>query len=98
MGVDPLTVEPDNWKAEVDNEAVRVLRYRAGPRAKGIRHGHSDHLVVFLTNGKNLVDRPDGQTFIAVRKRGEVISAPAGEHAPENLLDEPLEVILVERK
>jgi hypothetical protein len=97
-GVDPLTVEPDNWKAEVDNEAVRALRYRAGPRAKGIRHGHSDHLVVFLTNGKNLVDRPDGQTFIAVRKRGEVISAPAGEHAPENLLDEPLEVLLVERK
>jgi hypothetical protein len=98
IGADPLTVDADNWKVEVDNEAVRALRYRAGPRAKGPKHGHSDHVVVFLTKGKNLVDRPDGQTFVSVRKPGEVVSAPAGEHAPENLLDDPLEVILVERK
>jgi hypothetical protein len=54
--------------------------------------------VVFLTAGKALVDRAGGETFVSVRKRGDVISAPAGEHAPENLLDEPLEVVLIERK
>ncbi|MEO8008026.1 MAG: hypothetical protein ABI728_05840 [Betaproteobacteria bacterium] len=33
-----------------------------------------------------------------VRKARDVISAGAGEYAPENLLDDPVEVIVVERK
>lgn len=98
VGADALAADPEHWKVEVENEAARALRYRAEPRAKGVTHGHPAHVVVFLTDGKALVDRPGGETFISVRKRGDVISAPAGEHAPENLLDEPVEVILIERK
>jgi quercetin dioxygenase-like cupin family protein len=98
LGADALKADPEHWKVEVENEAVRALRYRAEPRAKGVKHGHPAHVVVFLSDGKALVDRPGGETFISVRKRGDVVSAPAGEHAPENLLDEPVEVILVERK
>ncbi len=98
VGADALVVDPDHWKAEIDNDAVRALRYRGDPRAKGVMHGHAAHVVVFLTSAKTLVDQPGGKTFISVRKRGDAISVPAGEHAPENLLDEPVEVILVERK
>lgn len=98
VGADPLAVDPDHWKVEVDNEAVRALRYRDGPRAKGVTHGHAAHVVVFLTSAKTLIDQPGGKTFVSVRKRGDAIRAPAGEHAPENLLDEPVEVIVVERK
>jgi hypothetical protein len=98
IGADALAADAGHWKVEAENEAVRVLRYRTEPRAKGAVHGHPAHVVVFLTDVKTLVDRPDGSTFISVRKRGDVISAPAGEHAPENLLDEPVEVILIERK
>jgi len=67
-------------------------------RAKGVMHGHAAHVVVFLTSAKTLIDQPGGKTFISVRKKGDAISVPAGEHAPENLLDESVEVILVERK
>ena len=98
LGADALKADPEHWKVEVENETVRALRYRAEPRAKGVTHGHPAHVVVFLSDAKALVDRPGGETLISVRKRGDVISAPAGEHAPENLLDEPVEVILVERK
>lgn len=98
VGDDALAVDPEHWKVEVDNEAIRALRYRGDPRAKGATHGHAEHVVVFLTSAKTLVDQPGGKTFISVRKRGDAIMAAAGEHAPENLLDEPVEVILVERK
>lgn len=98
VGADALVADPDHWKTEVDNDAVRALRYRGDPRAKGVLHGHAAHVVVFLTSAKTLVDQPGGKTFVSVRKRGEAISVPAGEHAPENLLDEPVEVIVVERK
>ena len=98
MGADALVVDPDHWKAEVDSDAVRALRYRGDPRVKGVQHGHATHVVVFITNAKTLLPQPDGKSVVAVRKAGEVISVAAGEHAPENLLDEPVEVILVERK
>jgi len=98
VGADALIVNPDDWKAEADNEAVRTLRYRGDPRVKGVLHGHPAHVVVFLTNAKTLLPQPDGKSFVSVRKAGEVINVAAGEHAPENLLDEPVEVILIERK
>ena len=98
VGADALVADPDHWKTEVDNDAVRALRYRGDPRAKGVMHGHAAHVVVFLTSAKTLIDQPGGKTFVSVRKRGEAIGVPPGEHAPENLLDEPVEVILVERK
>lgn len=98
VGADPLAVDAEHWKVEVDNEAVRALRYRGDPRGKGVIHGHPAHVVVFLTDAKTLVDQPDGGTSLSVRRRGEVIGVPAGEHAPENLLDEPVEVILIERR
>lgn len=97
-GADALEVDPEHWKVEVDNEAVRALRYRGDPRVKGALHGHSAHVVVFLSNAKTLLPQPDGKSFVSVRKSGEAISVAAGEHAPENLLDEPVEVIVVERK
>lgn len=98
VGADPLAVDQEHWKVEVDNEAVRALRYRGDPRGKGVMHGHPAHVVVFLTYAKTLLPQPDGKSIFSVRKAGEVIHAAAGEHAPENLLDEPVETIIVERK
>ncbi len=98
VGADPLAVDPEHWKVEVDNEAFRALRYRGDPRGKGVMHGHPGHVVVFLTDTKTLVHKPAASPFYAVDKAGAVISVPAGEHAPENLFDEPVETIVVERK
>jgi len=98
VGADPLTVDADHWKVEVDNEAVRAIRYRGDPHGKGVMHGHPAQAVVFLTYAKTLSPKPDGSTSVSVRKAGEVIAVGSGEHAPENLLDDPVEVIVVERK
>ena len=97
-GADPVAVDAGSWRVEAENESVRALRYQGAPRTKGTAHGHPDHIVVFLTNAKTLVHRPDGTSQYSVRNRGEVVSVQAGEHTPENLRDEPVEVIVVERK
>lgn len=68
------------------------------PRGKSVMHGHGPQLAVFLANTKTLMHLPGSKTFLSVRKMGEVASAPAGEHMPENLLDESTEVIVVEPK
>ena len=98
VGADPLAVDPEHWKVEVDNEAVRAMRYQGDPRGKGVMHGHPDQAVVFLTYAKTLASKPDGTSSVSIRKAGEVIAVGPGEHAPENLLDDPVEVIVVERK
>ena len=83
VGADPLKVDADHWKVEVDNEAVRALRYRGDPHGKGVMHGHPAQAVVFLSYAKTLSPKSDGASSISVRKAGEVISVGAGEHAPE---------------
>ncbi len=98
VGADPLAVDSEHWRVEVDNEAVRALRYRGDPRGKGVMHGHPAHVVVFLTDTKTLVHKPAGAPFYAVDKAGAAISVRAGEHAPENLFDDPVETIVVERR
>jgi polyisoprenoid-binding protein YceI len=98
VGADPLTVDPDHWTVGVDNDAVRALRYRGDPRGKGVMHGHPAQAIVFLSYAKTLSPKPDGSSSVSVRKAGEVIAVESGEHAPENLLDDPVEVIVVERK
>jgi len=97
-GADPLSVDLQHYKLEVENEKVRVLRATMEPRGRSVMHGHGPHLAVFLGNTKTLMHLPGGKTFLSVRKRGEVVSAPAGEHMPENLLDESTEVIVIEPK
>jgi hypothetical protein len=98
VGADPLAVDAAHYKLEFENEQIRVLRTTMEPKGKSVMHGHGPHLAVFLTNTKTLMHLPGGRTFVSVRKRGEVVNAPAGEHLPENLLDEATEVIVIEPK
>jgi hypothetical protein len=48
--LDPVTVDPQHYKVELDNAAVRVLRVTFGPGEKGARHEHILNRVVFYLN------------------------------------------------
>jgi hypothetical protein len=98
VGADPLALDPEHWRVEVDNEAVRALRYGGDPRGNGMMHGYPAHVVVFLTDTKTPVHKTAASPFYPVDKAGAVISVLAGESAPENLFDDPVETIVVEHK
>ena len=95
---DPTVVDSAHYKVVFENDDVRVVRITYGPREKSVMHYHPAGVVVFLTHNKGTFTLPDGQTVEFEGKAGETIWAEAGAHLPENLLDEPIEVILVELK
>ena len=95
---DPVTVDPDHYKVESENEHVRVLRVRYGPEAKSVMHSHPACVAIFLTDARCRFTYPDGKTEDHQIKAGQTMAMPAVDHLPENLGDSPLEVILVEIK
>ena len=95
---DPVTVDAKHYTVEMENNRVRVLRIRYGPREVSVMHRHPAAVVVFLTDVHARFTLPDGQTEEQTLKAGDVVAYPAGEHLPENLRDQPLEAVLVELK
>ena len=61
-------------------------------------HGHPASVGVHLTDAHARFTFPDGKTEELRARAGDVRSYPAGEHLPENLSDQPLEVVFVEPK
>ena len=98
MAHDPVHVDPQHYAVEFENDQVRVLRIRYGPHEQSVMHGHPASVAVFLSDTRGKFTFPDGQTEAFTTKTGQPMFVPAGEHLPENLSDQPLEVVLVELK
>jgi len=95
---DPVTVDPGHYKVDTENEHARVLRIHYGPREKSPLHWHPATVAVLLTDTSVRFHLPDGSHEDISGKAGEVLTPPAGDHAPENLSDQAFDVILVELK
>lgn len=98
MGQDAVKVDPKHYTVELENEHIRVIRIRYGPREKSVMHGHPSSLGVHLTDAHVRFTFPDGKTEELRVKAGDIQSYPAGEHLPENLGDQPFELVLIEFK
>lgn len=84
--LDPVLVDPTHYSVDFENEFVRVLRVRYGPRERGATHEHILNRVVVYLN-----DQPN-------RKADDVRIAGAATHAEENASDIAVERIAVELK
>ena len=98
LAQDATKVDSTHYKVEFENDQVRVLRITYGPGEKSVMHEHPEGVLVFLTNVRGKYTFPDGTTEEITGKAGQTVWAPAGKHLPENISNEPLEVILVEMK
>ena len=98
MAQDPVKVDPKHYKVEFENAQVRVLRISFGPHEKSVMHNHPANLAVFLTDTHAKFTLPDGKTQEAHPKAGQTEWDSGGKHLPENLSDQPFELILVELK
>lgn len=95
---DPVKVDSKHYTVEVENEKVRVLRIRYGPREKSTMHGHPASVAIAVTDLHAKFSFPDGASQEMRMSAGQVMALPAGDHLPENLSSKPFEVILVELK
>jgi quercetin dioxygenase-like cupin family protein len=97
-GQDPVKVDPQHYKVELDNAQVRVLRIHYGPHEKSVMHVHPNAVVVYLTDAHVKMTTPDGKSVEQSGKAGEENWTPAGMHLPENLSDAPMDAVLIELK
>lgn len=98
MSQDPVKADPKHYTVELENEHVRILRIRYGPKEKSVMHGHPQSVGVHLTDLHGRFTFPDGKSEEIRAKAGDVTSYPAGDHLPENLSDQPMELVLIEFK
>jgi quercetin dioxygenase-like cupin family protein len=98
LAQDPVKVDSNHYKVEFENDQVRVLRIKVGPKEKSIMHQHPNAVAIFMTDVNGKFTFPDGKSEDIARKAGDVLWTPAITHLPENVGEQPFEVILVELK
>ena len=98
LAQDPIKADSNHYKVEFENEQVRVLRVKVGPKEKSIMHQHPDAVAIFMTDVNGRFTFADGKTEETSRKAGDVLWTPATTHQPENMSDQAFEVVLVELK
>lgn len=97
--LDPVKVDPKDYKVELENSQVRVVRVKIGAHQQVPLHEHVlNRVVVYLTDQKGSMTTPDGNTEIAQHKAGEVSWGGPTKHREENLRDGPFEALVVEFK
>ncbi|MGH9713846.1 MAG: hypothetical protein ACRD5M_11170 [Candidatus Acidiferrales bacterium] len=95
---DPVKVDPEHYRVELENEKVRVLRVKYGPHEKSVVHKHPFLVEINLTVAHLAITYPDGRTEKIQAKAGQVLTFPTSERIPENLSDFPYEAIAIELK
>jgi quercetin dioxygenase-like cupin family protein len=97
--LDPVKVDPKDYRVEFENSQVRVVRVKIGAHQKVPLHEHVlNRLVVYLTDQDGTMTTPDGKTDAAQHKAGEVSWGGPTKHREENLRDGPFEAVVVEFK
>jgi hypothetical protein len=102
----PLKVAPESYKLDFENDWVRVMRVRYGPRAKIPEHYHTERpaAYVYLTDSGPVIfkhkDLPYGAITRPAVKAGtfRLYHAVKEVHAVENTTDVPSEFLRVEFK
>lgn len=98
LAQDPVKVDANHYKVEFENDQVRVLRIKVGPKEKSVMHQHPNAVAIFMTDVNGKFTFPDGKSEAVTSKAGEIRWTPGITHLPENAGDQPFEVILVELK
>ncbi len=98
FGEHAVTADPERYTVVFENDRVRVIRITYGPHEKSVMHEHNAGVYIDITGGRTRMTFPDGTSEDGTSTAGNVTWTDGDEHLPENLSDEPLEVIQVELK
>ena len=87
-----------DYKVEIDNAWVRVLRVKLPPHARIAMQQHPAIVTVFLTDAHEKITGADGKVRNLDLKAGDVGFREASKEAEENLSDRPIEAVMIELK
>lgn len=97
--IDPVDVSPDKFTVPLENEHVRVLKYRLAPGEKDDWHTHPPK-VSYVVSGGGLRITPRGEeSFVVNEKSGSAAWMGAvGPHYGENVGETTVHITIVELK
>ena len=98
LAQDAAKVDAKHYKVVFEDSMVRVLRVHYGPHENSPMHSHPNATAVFLSDMQSKMTMPGGKTEMMTAKAGETKANPAVTHAPENMSDKPMDLVLVEIK
>ncbi len=97
--LDPVKVAPKQYRVEMENEQVRVVRARlSGNEAVPLHEHRLPRVVVFLTDYRLQVTSEDGKVMDVAGKAGDIAMPGPARHSERNLSTSSFEVIAVELK
>lgn len=97
--LDPVKIDPQDYRLEFENSQVRVVRVKMAPHRAVPLHEHQlDRVVVYLTDQRTRITSADGKAETAEHKAGEASWGGPAKHREENLTGSPFEAIVVEVK
>jgi hypothetical protein len=97
--LDPLKVDPKDFKLEFENSQVRVLRLKMAPRQSVPMHEYGlDHVVVYLTEQNVRETSPEGKADVTKHEMFDYIWHGPSKQKIDNLNDKPFEAVVVELK
>jgi hypothetical protein len=94
----PVETDGDKYKVVMENEQVRVLKYRDLPGEKTHQHAHPAFVLYAVSAFHRKIHLPDGKVLMRDFKPGDVMYSPAQVHIGENVGTTPTHVIMVELK
>jgi len=95
---DPITTDGDKYKVILENDEVRVLRYRDKPGAKTNSHHHPRFVLYALAPFQRRLTFGDGTTKTRGFQAGDVIFMEAQTHVGENIGTTDTDAVIVEMK
>jgi hypothetical protein len=97
---DPARVDPQHYKAELENDHVRIVRAHYGPHDQAAMHEHlCGRVIVNLNRQHELMQGADGKATEVDHRAGEVSwSEGRVRHSGKNLENEGFDVIMIDVK
>jgi quercetin dioxygenase-like cupin family protein len=97
--LDPLKIDPKQYKLEFENDQVRVFRVKIGPHESTPIHEHvTNRVLTYLTDQQFRVTSTEGKVDMPVHKAGDISWGVPAKHKEENLSDKPFEAVVTEFK
>ena len=98
FNTDPAHLDAVHYSVLLENDHVRVLRFRLGPHEKSMVVDVPEHLLVATTDQNVRVLYPHGKPRERQRKAGDSAWMERDAYGVENLSDKPVEWVLVETR
>jgi len=97
--IDPVIVSPEMYEVLLENEHVRVIRYRIEPGERDELHTHPAKVSYIVSGGSLRITTASGESFIVEEDTDSATWLEAiGRHYAENIGMTAVKIVLIEIK